>query len=197
MKKLMIALGIATMAVAAQAATFKWTTEDKAWGPNVVDFTKITPGHYAVGDDSTALKDLISTYAMTVTWDLGISADGGEMIHSQGTSLAFSSGKISQKNVSNAAFEPVTSDATVTYSWEAVVTASWKDESGATWTMTSDTISGSAPYTKDSDYTVFETGTIEGWTITKSGGPEPTPEPTSGLLLLLGVAGLALRRKQK
>ena len=27
--------------------------------------------------------------------------------------------------------------------------------------------------------------------------PTPTPEPTSGLLLLLGVAGLALRRKQK
>ena len=27
-------------------------------------------------------------------------------------------------------------------------------------------------------------------------GPTPIPEPTSGLLLLLGVAGLALRRKQ-
>ena len=28
-------------------------------------------------------------------------------------------------------------------------------------------------------------------------GGEPTPEPTSGLLLLRCVAGLALRRKQK
>ena len=27
-------------------------------------------------------------------------------------------------------------------------------------------------------------------------GPEPVPEPTSGLLLLLGVAGLALKRKR-
>ena len=27
-------------------------------------------------------------------------------------------------------------------------------------------------------------------------GPEPVPEPTSGMLLLLGVAGLALKRKQ-
>lgn len=30
-----------------------------------------------------------------------------------------------------------------------------------------------------------------------SGGPGPIPEPTSGLLMLLGIAGLALRRKQK
>ena len=38
------------------------------------------------------------------------------------------------------------------------------------------------------------------WTFTPSPvppTPTPTPEPTSGLLLLLGVAGLALRRKQK
>lgn len=26
-------------------------------------------------------------------------------------------------------------------------------------------------------------------------GPEPTPEPTSGLLMLVGLAGLALKRK--
>ena len=34
-----------------------------------------------------------------------------------------------------------------------------------------------------------------GWQST-SGGPSPIPEPTSGLLLLLGVAGLALKRKR-
>jgi hypothetical protein len=28
-----------------------------------------------------------------------------------------------------------------------------------------------------------------------SGGGEPVPEPTSGLLMLIGAAGLALRRK--
>lgn len=32
---------------------------------------------------------------------------------------------------------------------------------------------------------------------TPTGGWQPVPEPTSGLLLLLGMAGLALRRKQK
>ena len=37
---------------------------------------------------------------------------------------------------------------------------------------------------------------VAGWYQYATGSsPEPTPEPTSGLLLLLGVAGLALRRK--
>ena len=34
-----------------------------------------------------------------------------------------------------------------------------------------------------------------GWYAKSSGGVEPLPEPTSGILLLLGRAGLALRRK--
>ena len=41
------------------------------------------------------------------------------------------------------------------------------------------------------------TGDTSTWsTIGGGAGPSPIPEPTSGLLLLLGVAGLALRRKQ-
>lgn len=38
-----------------------------------------------------------------------------------------------------------------------------------------------------------EAGWANAWTAT---GAIPTPEPTSGLLLLLGVAGLALKRKR-
>ena len=41
----------------------------------------------------------------------------------------------------------------------------------------------------------FASAVQSGWQST-SGGPSPIPEPTSGLLLLLGVAGLALRRKR-
>ena len=35
-----------------------------------------------------------------------------------------------------------------------------------------------------------------GWYAKSSGGTEPIPEPTSGILLLLGFAGLALKRKR-
>lgn len=40
-------------------------------------------------------------------------------------------------------------------------------------------------------------GEFAGAAMTSAVGGEPIPEPTSGLMLLLGVAGLALRRKQK
>ena len=40
-------------------------------------------------------------------------------------------------------------------------------------------------------------GEFGGFAMTTAVGGEPIPEPTSGLMLLLGVAGLALRRKQK
>lgn len=39
------------------------------------------------------------------------------------------------------------------------------------------------------------TGAATSWQSTATPGPEPIPEPTSGLLVLLGVAGLALRRR--
>lgn len=35
------------------------------------------------------------------------------------------------------------------------------------------------------------------WATNVADGPGPVPEPTSAMLMLLGVAGLALRRKQK
>ena len=48
-----------------------------------------------------------------------------------------------------------------------------------------------SPVTAAIDAKTAITGAYTAWA-----GADPTPEPTSGLLLLLGVAGLALRRKQ-
>ena len=63
-------------------------------------------------------------------------------------------------------------------------------------------LSGDNFYVYDPDAQESSPGTfqIDGAVVTSSfsggPGPDPIPEPTSGLLLLLGVAGLALRRRR-
>lgn len=37
---------------------------------------------------------------------------------------------------------------------------------------------------------------MNGYTVAVGGTPEPVPEPTTGILLVLGIAGLALKRKR-
>ena len=64
---------------------------------------------------------------------------------------------------------------------------------GAAYSMyygTTDFINGHGEIVFQED-ALFETGFLR-----TDGSPTPAPEPTSGLLLLLGVAGLALKRKR-
>ena len=65
------------------------------------------------------------------------------------------------------------------YKWSDTLTG--RAESGAESLGSNFTIAGS---------------TINAATWTAVGGSSPVPEPTSGLLLVLGMAGLALRRKR-
>ena len=65
------------------------------------------------------------------------------------------------------------------------------------------TFTGTSTLSQDADtgidFAVFATDVaIDGsdWKTAAAAGPDPIPEPTSGLLLLLGIAGLALKRKQ-
>ena len=47
------------------------------------------------------------------------------------------------------------------------------------------------------DTAAYDASAWKNLTVGSGTGPTPIPEPTSGLLMLLGMAGLALRRKQK
>ena len=73
-----------------------------------------------------------------------------------------------------------------------MINGTYKDGAGTEWTLTSNHITGTTdPYSSLST-AKLTTAVPLSWTITSSS----VPEPTSGLLLLLGVAGLALRRKR-
>ena len=189
----MIAAAVALVAVASQASAFTWSTGSKVYLDNSEMST------WKDGDVLTALTSgtkgyMDATMYSAISWSADIALtylDQTENI--TGITPAYSSHKIATPNVSSKLFELPADDSTKTYSWSVVITGSWKDAQGNDWTITSDEITGSKGYTKITNEQI-NTSVPTKWTVH---GPEPTPEPTSGLLLLLGVAGLALRRKQK
>ena len=113
-----------------------------------------------------------------------------------GTVTTYSSNKISE-NVTTTSIDIPSDDSTKNIAWDIVITGT-KTVDGKTWTYESNHITGNADFTSLAERK-FTTGGPTGWTITAPSTPmppQPIPELTSGLLLALGLAGLALRRKR-
>ena len=183
MKKLIIAAAVVCTAVLTHAAAFNWTTDDKAYMPYAIG--SIAEGSGQAAATSTNSKSMSNWADAGAVFTYTMLIDG---IESTGT-VAYDSRKI-QVAANNAGFE-LPSEGSKTFAYDIVITGTYNDGTD-TWTMTSNHITGTTdPYSSLSTATLA-TAVPSSWTITKSGA---VPEPTSGLLLLLGVAGLALRRK--
>jgi len=198
MKKLIIALGAVVMAAGVQAATFSWTTSAKAYGVDAT--TVVDNGNYASG--TTAMKN-------NGTWNyvLTLYASGTESVvgSASGAASFGSTGKVSTSGIEIAA-----AAAGTTYDYVLTITGTQNsltargEEASYDYTAAqlATTLSGSIT-TANNGVTGLQTAAPSTWAISgitavaPPPGPEPIPEPTSGLLMLLGVAGLALRRKQK
>ena len=174
MKKLMFAMAVACAAVAANAATVSWSALSGQLSPDVK-----TPASYSVYLVNSAVS--VETALATIM------ASGSDGIY----------GQIPAANiyaVGTTAFRWNNGTQAITGTWAA------DDVISAYSIVLDDTTPGKAK-----NYLVTDT---KSGTFSSAGSAQlsfgnisaktwtAVPEPTSGLLLLLGVAGLALRRRR-
>ena len=214
MKKLMIAAAIVCAAVVANAAAVTWST-GKLRGPN-----NAANGDGSVVSTSPVLNTIGSsmweitmklyaedTTTLVATDSVVMSVDGEGNVSFASAKSGGTAGKSAVGG---------------TASWSATTGISVKTDT-ATLGLDANTdyfmvlsavgnIGDISPITKESSQIAVATkgassaSTFKGgdstawtggtWSVPTPEPPDPTPEPTSGLLMLVGLAGLALRRKQ-
>ena len=178
MKKLLIIAAVAISAAVSQAATVTWTVNNIQASP----------------DTAAAAGWLLQLYSADTTFDYAAAKAGTITALDSTTSIAsstiFKASSTYGSYAANEAFSiyAVIFDAATVADAKNYIVSSTVSKSinagGSNQTVAFGNMAGTAT----SNMFLGKT-----WTAT---GSAPVPEPTSGLLMLLGMAGLALRRRR-
>ena len=171
MKKLVIAVAIGIIAGMSQAASFRWSTS-ALYAPNA-DGTVGTTAASAAEGTWLAIVTLYSDAACK-TPILGVTGNSATTVNAMSNALGDTFGGVDFK------FD----NSTMYY---AILELSYTTEAG-TQTSTTDVVSTKLKTTGNTSLNFSTAISNATWSA--------VPEPTSGLLMLLGMAGLAIRRKR-
>ena len=202
MKKLMIAAAIVCAAAMSQAATYYWN-----WNVTGAGTTGFEDSPVLVANTTAYL------FAGYTTEDAMFDAADAMLLNLRGGNEMAGFKDYATLNAEGLmdAAQQISESSNFENWMYGVVIAEGKD--GSKWAGISDvyppktgaevggpTMAVDLSYANDGIYGIdvmaSDNTYVAGW-YKIADGATPTPEPTSGLLLLLGVAGLALRRKQK
>ena len=190
MKKLMILAAVAVIAISTQAATVSWTlnnayqpgktaTTDKLVdGLTCLILTSDTSGTYDTYTKSQITEAISKgTFKTDMAANTAGTSSAGAMTSASSSFGSFTTGD------SVSAFLVIFDGSTVAASKNYLIV------DPATSTITFDSPTGDKAFAFGNVKTL--TQTASNWTATSA-----APEPTSGILLILGMAGLALKRKR-
>lgn len=181
MKKLMFMLAAVAMAVGTQAASVNWNVlvadQGVTWSGNSA---------YVMAFDGSDYDAVVKL--LTVTGSDNMSTDLGAYALKNGSTTQFAISNNRGSAKASGASEGVTTDGTMF--WVVFTDGSMDAGKAIQWTAATDI----SAY--DFEAGSPAPGTFGVNSFANSGTIASVPEPTSGLLMLVGLAGLALRRRR-